>query len=259
MKISNLSGSLLSRYPGVLISVFVFIVSTPAISTAAGQGKILGMAFDGHQVSDLDKSVKFYETIDFHTAYRTGWQVDEAVNKLGGTKGAESRTAAMSIQSSVSDITFTLILREYRGIKRNNWSTLSSSDLLSGHMDLTVQGDCNPYMDRLKAINMLKVPNMNLRGGGEDGGPRRFVFVQDPDGWYIELFAIIPPKPGEAPAGPKVSNSTATMANIDRLGKQPGFNHIGLNVVNPEKALAFYKGFMGGDYAPFTPHHLHVR
>lgn len=253
MKIIKLSAACLSRHTGVFLTVIAFFISIPALTAAAGQGKILGIAFDGHQVSDLDKSVKFYETIDFHTAYRTGWQVDEAVNKLGGTKGAESRTAAMSIQSSVSDITFTLILREYRGIKRNDWSGLSSSDLLSGHMDLTVQGDCNPYMDRLKAVNMLKVPNMNLRGGGEDGGPRRFVFVQDPDGWYVELFAIIPPKPGEAPPGPKVSNSSATMANIDRLGKQPGFNHIGLNVVDPEKALAFYKGFMGGDYAPFTP------
>lgn len=253
MKILKLSASLFSRYPGIFLTVIAIFISMPALTAAAGQGEILGIAFDGHQVSDLDKSVKFYETIDFQTAYRTGWQVDKAVNKLGGTKGAESRTAVMSVQSSVSDIPFTLILREYRGIRRNDWSSLSSSDLLSGHMDLTVQGDCNPYMDRLKAVNMLRVPDMNLRGGGEDGGPRRFVFVQDPDGWYIELFAIIPPKPGEPAPGPKVSNSSATMANIDRLGKHPGFNHIGLNVVDPEKALAFYKGFMGGDYAPLAP------
>ena len=253
MQMFKLSGSCLSRYRGILFTVITFLITIPAMAAATGQGKILGMAFDGHQVSDLDKSVKFFETLDFQTAYRTGWHVDKVANKLGGTKGAESRTAIMSVQSSVSDIPFTIILRQYRGIKRNNWSKLSSSALLSGHMDLTVQGDCNPYMARLKAINMLKVPQMNIRGGGGNGGPRRFVFVQDPDGWFIELFAIIPPKPGEPAPGPKVSNSTATMANIDRLGIHPGFNHIGLNVVNPEKALTFYKGFMGGDYAPLKP------
>ena len=159
----------------------------------------------------------------------------------------------MTIQSSVSDVPFTLILREYRGIERQNWSHLSSSDLLSGHIDLTVQDDCNPWLEKLKAINMLKIPEMNLPGGGATEGPRRFVFVQDHDGWYVEVYAIMPPAPGEPPPGPKVANSTATFENIDRLRKQPGFNHIGLNVVDPVKALAFYDDFLGGDYPPYSP------
>lgn len=228
---------------------------TPKAGAASDGGKVLGIAFDGHQVSNLDESIKFYEALDFHLSGKpTDWKVDKAVNQLGGTKGAESRTAIMTVQSSVSDKPFPLILREYRGIDRKNWSGLSSSDLLSGHMDLTVQDDCTPSMDKLKAINMLRVPPMNLPGGGgAANGPRRFVFVQDPDGWFIELFAIIPPAPGAPPAEPKVSNSTATNANIDRLGKQPGFNHIGLNVVDPKKALAFYQDVLGGDYPPLAP------
>ena len=231
----------------------VVIAQTPA-ETANGPGKVLGIAFQGHQVSNLDQSIIFYEAIDFHLSGEPGdWQVDEAVNRLGGTPGAETRTAIMTIQSSVSDKPFTLILREYRGIERQNWGHLSSSDLLSGHIDITVQDDCNPWLEKLKAIDMLRIPEMNLAGGGSEGGPRRFVFVQDPDGWYIELFAIMPPAPGEPPPGPKVSNSTATFENIDRLGKQPGFNHIGLNVVDPVKALAFYQDVLGGDYPPFTP------
>ncbi len=219
-----------------------------------GAGKVLGMAFDGHQVSNLDNSIRFYEALDFKVDSKTDWKVDKIANALGGTKAAESRTAVMLTQSSVSDKPFPLILREYRGTERKDWSGLSSSDLLSGHMDLTVQGDCNPVMDKLKSMDLLKVPNMNMpAGGGGSSGPRRFVFVQDPDGWYIELFAIIPPAPGAPPPEPKVSNSTATAANIDRLGKQTGFNHIGLNVVDPVKALAFYQGVLGGDYPPLTP------
>ncbi len=160
------------------------LAGTPKARAAGKEAKVLGMAFDGHQVSNLDNSIKFYEALDFHLSGKpTGWAVDKVANRLGGTKGVESRTAIMTIQSSVSDKPFNLILREYRGIDRKNWSGLSSSDLLSGHMDLTVQGDCTPTMDKLKAINMLKQPPMNLPGGGAaPNGPRRFVFVQDPAG-----------------------------------------------------------------------------
>lgn len=252
MKITISPGSLLLVKLFLMVTAVCFTIATPVAASA--QGKVLGLAFVGHHVSDLEKSIKFYETLDFYLQGKpTDWKVDKIVNRLGGTPGAESRTAVMMIQSSVSEIPFKFILREYRGIERNDWSHLSSSDLLSSHIDLTVQDDCNPYMDRLRDIGMLKVPNMNLSGGGEDSGPRRFVFVQDPDGWFVELFAIMPPAPGEPPPGPKVSNSTATFDNIDRLGKQPGFNHYALNIVDPVKAIAFYEGVLGGDYPPYTP------
>ncbi len=267
MKKRNWGRSLLLSNVGVLLATGFLIVaaatvglarSSPRTSdagAASGQGKVLGMAFDGHQVSNLDQSIKFYEVLDFHlTEKPTDWKVDKVANELGGTKGAESRTAIVTTQSSVSDKPFNLILREYRGIDRKDWSNLSSSDLGAGHMDLTVKDDCNPIMDKLKAVSMLRVPQMNLPGGGTaPNGPRRFVFVQDPDGWFIELFAMPTPAPGAPPAEPKVSNSTATQANIDRLGKQTGFNHIGLNVIDPTKALSFYQGVLGGDYPPLTP------
>jgi catechol 2,3-dioxygenase-like lactoylglutathione lyase family enzyme len=219
---------------------------------ASDEGKVLGMAFDGHQVSNLDQSIKFYDVLDFHLLGKaTDWKVDKVANELGGTKGAESRTAIMVTQSSVSDQPFNLILREYKGIDRKDWSNLTSADLGAGHMDLTVMDDCNPVMDKLKAIGLLKVPQMNLPGGGAaPNGPRRFVFVQDPDGWFIELFAKMKPAPGAPPEGPKVSNSSATQQNIERLGMQAGFNHIGLNVIDPAKSLAFYQGVLGGDYPP---------
>ncbi len=226
----------------------------PNAAPASDEGKVLGMAFDGHQVSNLDNSIKFYEVLDFKVSSKTDWKVDKVANALGGTKGAMSRTAVVAMQSSVSDKPFNLILREYKGIDRKDWSKLTSADLGAGHMDLTVMDDCNPTMDKLKAVNLLKVPQMNMPGGAPPpNGPRRFVFVQDPDGWFIELFAKMAPAPGAPPEAPKVSNSTATQANIERLGKQAGFNHIGLNVIDPAKALAFYQGVLGGDYPALDP------
>jgi catechol 2,3-dioxygenase-like lactoylglutathione lyase family enzyme len=267
MKKLKAVNSLLSSNLGIIVAASALTVAMATVGLArssartangapdGGSGNVLGMAFDGHQVSNLDQSIKFYEALDFHLLGKpTDWKVDKVANELGGTKGAESRTAIMTTQSSVSDKTFNLILREYKGIDRKDWSNLSSSDLGAGHMDLTVKDDCNPIMDKLKAMNMLRVPQMNLPGGGAPAnGPRRFVFVQDPDGWFIELFALPTPAPGAPPAPAKVSNSTATQANIDRLGKQTGFNHIGLNVIDPAKALAFYQGVLGGDYPPLTP------
>ncbi len=258
--------SLLSAKIGVIVATGVLAVAmatagiartsagAPNANAAGDSGKVLGMAFDGHQVSNLDNSIKFYEVLDFKVTSKTDWKVDKVANALGGTKGVMSRTAIVVMQSSVSDKPFDLILTEYKGIDRKDWSGLTSADLGAGHLDLTVMDDCNPVMDKLKAINMLKVPQMNLPGGAPPpNGPRRFVFVQDPDGWYVELFAKMAPAPGAPPEGPKVSNSTATQANIERLGKQAGFNHIGLNVIDPAKALAFYQGVLGGDYPALDP------
>jgi len=250
--------SWVSKKLGVIAAAGALTIAAASVGTAltpkaddGGSGKVLGMAFDGHQVSNLDNSIKYYEALGYPLLSKTDWKVDKVANALGGTAGAESRTAIINMPSSVSDKPFPLTLREYRGIERKDWSGLSSSDLLSGHMDVTVKDDCNPVMDKLKSMGLLKVPAMNLPGGGgAQNGPRRFAFVQDPDGWFIELFAMMKPQPGAPPEGPKVSNSTATQQNIDRLGKQEGFNHIGLNVIDPKKALAFYQGVLGGDYPP---------
>jgi catechol 2,3-dioxygenase-like lactoylglutathione lyase family enzyme len=82
-------------------------------------------------------------------------------------------------------------------------------------------------------------------------GFRRYAFIQDPDGLTIEYFSKPIPKPGDPPPAATVSNSSATAQNIDRLGKQAGFNHYAVNVVDPQKARDFYGKVLGGDYPPF--------
>ena len=258
--------SWLTRKLGVIIATcaLAIAVTTVGLSRSSagaanaapdgGNPMVLGMAFDGHQVSNLDNTMKYYEQIDFHVKSKTDWHVDKVLNKLGNTPGAESRQAVMETLSSVSDTPFDITFTEYRGIDRKNWSSLGLGDLLSGHLDLTVMDDCQIDMDKLKAIGMLKEVSMNMPGGGGGAnGPRRFAFVQDPDGWFVEFFAIMKPAPGAPPEGPKVSNSTATMQNIERLGKQIGFNHIGLDVKDMAKAVGFYQGVLGGDYPPLAP------
>lgn len=238
-------------------SLFILIILVTA-SLFFGQASerpsdIMGLAFVGHQVSDLERSIKFFESVDFKVAEAPGkWTVDKEVNKLGNTPGAESRTATMKVQSSVSDVPFTLVLRQYRGIERQDWSKLNSWDLLNSHIDLTVDGSVSALLDKLDGLNMLKMPEVNgLPNPRQQQGFRRFAFIQDPDGLVMEYFGKPVPKPGDPPPAPAVSNSSATPQNIDRLGKQAGFNHYATNVIDPGKARDFYVKVLGGDYPPF--------
>ncbi len=232
-----------------------FTLAVPSIFAQASDrpSDIAGLALVGHQVSDLERSIKFFEAIDFKVVEGPGkWTVDKELNKLGRTPNAETRTAVMKIQSSVSDVPFPLVLRQYRGIERQDWSKLSSWDLLGSHIDLTVDGTISAFLDKLDALNMLKMPEVQgLPNPRQQPGFRRFSFIQDPDGLVIENFGKPTPKPGDPPPAPGVSNSSATPQNIERLGKQAGFNHFAVNVIDPQKARDFYAKVLGGDYPPF--------
>jgi catechol 2,3-dioxygenase-like lactoylglutathione lyase family enzyme len=263
MKRIHTVNSFVGRNIGAMIAVGAAVIAIGSVGMArtharaaspdTGNPLVQGMAFDGHQVSNLDNTIKYYEMLDFHVKSKTDWHVDKTLNKLGNTPGAETRQAVMETLSSVSDKPFDIIFTEYRGIDRKNWSSLGLGDLLSGHLDISVMDDCKIDVDKLKAAGMFKDVPMNMPGAGGANGPLRFAFVQDPDGWFVELFAIMKPAPGAPPEGPKVSNSTATAQNIDRLGKQIGFNHIGLDVKDMAKAVGFYQGVLGGDYPPLAP------
>lgn len=249
-----------SRGLGVAIAAGALVVALAAVrvqKVAADDAntQVLGMAFDGHSVSNLENSIKFYKILDFKVVRKpSGWKVDKNLNKLEGLpEGTQSRTAVLATQSSVSTTPWDLILHQYKGVDQKNWSKLDSGALGAGHMDLTVMDDCNIVMNKLKAAGLLVVPNMGAFTRAPAHGPRPFAFVQDPDGWFIELFAIINPKPGVRVDAGKLSNSSATMRDMNRLGYQTGFNHIGLNVSDAAKERSFYEDVLGGDYPPLNP------
>ena len=235
---------------GVFLFTLLLTVAPPTLF--AQTSDVLGLAFVGHPVADLDRSIKFFEAIDFRVVDGPGaWTVDKELNKLGNTPGAESRTATMQVQSSVSDVPFPLVLRQYRGIERQDWSKLTSWNLLASHIDLTVDGSVSVLLDKLEAQKMLVMPEVNgLPNPRTQPEFRRFAFIQDPDGLVLEYFSKPIPKAGDPPPAPTVSNSSATAGNMDRLGKQAGFNHYAFNIVDPKKAQDFYVKVLGGDYPP---------
>jgi catechol 2,3-dioxygenase-like lactoylglutathione lyase family enzyme len=254
MEHTKTSFSIALKGLSVFIFTLVLALATPLFAQASDRpADVLGMALVGHQVADLERSIKFFEAIDFKVVEGPGkWTVDKELNKLGNTPGAESRTATMRVQSSVSDVPFTLVLRQYRGIERQDWSKLNSWDLLGSHIDMTVDGSVSALLDKLEGLNILKMPEVQgLPNPRQQQGFRRYAFISDPDGLTIEYFGKPIPKPGDPPPAPTVSNSSATAQNIDRFGKQAGFNHYAVNVIDPEKARDFYAKVLGGDYPPF--------
>lgn len=252
--------SWLSRSLGVGVAACAMIAAMASVKVAKvsadhGNPDVVGMVFDSHSVSNLEKSIEFYKILGFTVVKKPGgFKVDKTLNKLEGLPaGTKSRTAVLEVQSSVSETPWRLYLHEYKGVPQKNWSDLDSGALGAGHMDLTVMKDCNIPMDKEKAAGLLKVPQMAMMrfSMGKDG-IRRFAFIQDPDGWFIEMFAMPIPKPGVRPDAGKLSNSTATMADMNRLGYQMGFNHIGLNVSEAKVERSFYDDTLGGDYPPIV-------
>ncbi len=250
--IKTSSSTAFGRLRAVTLGLLLAVATPVLLAQAAPPADMLGLAMVGHQVSDLERSIKFFEAIDFKVAQGpTNWTVDKDLNKLANTPGAETRTAIMKVQSSVSDIPFTLVLRQYRGVERQDWSKANSWDLLSSHIDLTIDGSVSPLLEKLEGMGMLKMPQVQgLPNPRQQPGFRRFAFIQDPDGLVIEYFGKPIPKPGDPAPAPTVSNSKATPQNIDRFGKQSGFNHFATNIIDPAKAQDFYVKVLGGDYPP---------
>ena len=251
--------SFATAFKGLGICVFALslatasLVAQPSATPASSRpSDVVGLTLVGHHVADLERSIKYFEAIDFKVVEAPGkWTVDKELNKLGNTPGAESRTATMRVQSSVSDVPFTLVLRQYRGIDRQDWSKLNSWDLLASHIDMTVEGSVSTLLDKLEGLNMLTMPEIQgLPNPRQQQGFRRYAFITDPDGLTVENFGKPILKPGDPPPAATVSNSSATAQNIDRLGKQTGFNHYAVNVMDPQKARDFYVKVLGGDYPP---------
>jgi catechol 2,3-dioxygenase-like lactoylglutathione lyase family enzyme len=207
------------------------------------RGMVVGMEFDGRMVSDLDKSVAFYKLLGFTEVpgVDKSWRKDEVMDRIHGTKGVESRMAKLQINTNIGDKTpFTLYLREFRGIKRRN-VTGGKTPWEPGatHIDLTVP-DADKMWSDLKAANMLwpRTWDGNLIPlPGQTKGT--IAYITDPDGMDVEIV--------------EQSGPTAAMnGRPARPADLPGFNHVGIVIVDPDKAFGFYGALMG-EQLPATP------
>ncbi len=213
-------------------------LAAPQISfLSPHEGQVVGLEFDGRMVSDLDKSVAFYKLLGFTEVpgLDKSWRNDAVMNRIHGLKdGVQSRMAKLTINTNMGEQKpFTLYLREFKGMKRRNvmgghpaWTPGAT------HIDLTVP-DADEMWSKLKAANMLWSRTWDSKLIAAPGSTKGTIaYITDPDGMDVEISE-------QRPAVPAMGDRPARPADL------PGFNHIGLVILDLEKATAFYGGLLG--------------
>ena len=226
-----------------LISLSMLLV---CIAVAQGtqqtqpSGKVLGLAFQGVSVSNLERSINYYKMLGFTVVGEANpsWIKDEAANRLYKTPGAMSRTAALSLPSSASGKPFLLYLREYRGFDRHSRADFPARDPSSCHFGVLVP-DADSLWAQMKTAGLLRALSWDaklVRMSGQNSGG--IAYVMDPDGFNTEIIGVrLAPAAGKQQSAP------------DR----PSLHHLGLAVLNSAKSMSFYGGMLGAKFPDTLP------
>jgi catechol 2,3-dioxygenase-like lactoylglutathione lyase family enzyme len=210
----------------------------PALGQTAGgesQGRVVGLAFVGRMVADLDQSVAFYQAIGFSEdpAINTAWHKDRGIEHLYGVRGIKTRTARMFIVNEASGQRFVVDLRELKGIKRRNLAGHPAWQPGATHFSLVVP-DAQLLWARLQAGGMLRARSWGAQLIAPPGQTKGTIaYLTDPSGLDIELL-------NQRPAAPR---QPGRMENPDA---RPGVGHAGIVVLDLDKARAFYGDLLGG-------------
>jgi catechol 2,3-dioxygenase-like lactoylglutathione lyase family enzyme len=205
-------------------------------------GKVLGLASDTVQVSNLKKSIDYYQSLGFTLKSEANppWISDEAANRLYRTPGAMFRTVTLTIPSDASGQLFTLYLQEFKNIERSGRVDFPARDPSSPHFGL-LEPEADGLWAKLKAAGTLRALSWDeklVRMQGQTSGG--IAYVRDPDGFNIEIVGIRMPSAGGTP--PRATG--------------PTLHHLGLAVLNSDKSIAFYGGLMGAQFPKAMPEWL---
>lgn len=149
-----------------------------------------------HVVGNLERSLEFYrDVIGLEPATApTDWSPNPAIMRLGDTPGAQSRIATLRVPGSELG----LELIDYKDIERRPVQ-IRFQDPGASNLMLRVR-DLDAIVDRVRGSSgRIWTPS------GEPitlGGTARAVFVQDPDGFFVELLEGMPAQPGAAEPPP---------------------------------------------------------
>jgi catechol 2,3-dioxygenase-like lactoylglutathione lyase family enzyme len=175
------------RYATAFAAAIVWTASSANVfaQAPAAPGDVVGVGGFSHIVANVERSVGFYRDVlglEMPNPPRafdsTPWIID-----MGNTPGAQSRPAILHIPGSKLGVE----LIDYKDIDRKpgrpNFQDPGAASLI-----LTVR-DIDPLMSKLKEAHA----HINSKGGepativGPNGSRGRVVFVQDPDGFFIEI------------------------------------------------------------------------
>jgi predicted enzyme related to lactoylglutathione lyase len=176
--------------------------------------EIAGTGNFSHIVTSLEKSVEFYHDVlglDVATPPGT-FSPNPAIMKLGNTIGAQSRIAVVKVPGAAIG----LELIEYKDIDRKP-AHPRFQDPGTGNFAIQLK-DIATVADRVKKSGAHV---LTLAGSPVDIGVEKGFFVQDPDGFVVELtqFNTPPPAAANAPGNLFGASVEITVADTEQTAK----------------------------------------
>ena len=183
----------------------------------APAGDVIGVGNFAHIVADVERSLGFYRDVLGLTVSNTiPFGPNEAVAKFGHTEGGQSRVAVLKVPGLAMGVE----LIEYKGIERKPQRP-RFVDPGAANLALRVRN-----LDGLFP-KIQKYPGVTvLTAGGKPvtlktpNGVLHAVFVQDPDGFVVEMLDVANP-PADAPPGDVIAGSAfeATVRDSEQTVK----------------------------------------
>ena len=241
MKNMELSPSVLSTVTALifLCTLLLGIAFSNNNPQTPQSGKILGLAFECVQVSNIERSVNYYKALGFTVVGDANppWVKDAAANRLYNTPGAMCRTATLSVDTTGSGKPFILYLREYKNFKRGSRADFPARNPSSSHIGLMVP-DADALWAQLKSAGLLRALSWDaklVRMPGQTSGG--IAYVMDPDGFDIEIIGIRMPARA---AGQKPPDHST-------------LHHLGLSILDYGKSKSFYGGLLSAKFPETLP------
>jgi predicted enzyme related to lactoylglutathione lyase len=202
-------------------------------------------------VADLDRSLVFYrDVIGLQpTAPPRPFSPNPAIMSLGNTPGAQSRFVALSVPGSAIGVE----LIEYKDIERNaahpGFQDPGAANLIVRVLDLDIV---------LERVRMAGTKILTVSGSPATiGNGGRVIFIQDPDGFVVELSqagaarggrggAALPP--GNIVGGGFEATNEDTAKTLDFYERILGFRLTAAPVFNADKVMNDTAGVPGGAF-----------
>jgi len=181
------SANALVRRPWLAAIAWSLAVSLPLTAQApqpAPAGDVIGVGNFAHIVSDLDRSLGFYRDVLGLTVTNTiPFAPNDAVAKFGHTEGGQSRVAVLSVPGLAMGVE----LIEYKDIPRTPQRP-HFVDPGAANMAFRVRNldALFPTIEKYPGVTVLTAGG-KPRTITTPNGVLHAVFVQDPDGFVVEM------------------------------------------------------------------------
>jgi catechol 2,3-dioxygenase-like lactoylglutathione lyase family enzyme len=190
----------------------------------APPGDVIGVGNFAHIVASVDESLKFYHgVLGLEVTVSQGFAPNPAIEKLGHTEGGQSRIAVVKVPG----IALGIELIEYKDIAREPQRP-RFFDPGAANFAMRIR-DLDGLFPKVAAFPGVKI----ITAGGKPvtlktpNGTLHAVFVQDPDGFVVEML--------DAPNAPAGEGHVLSGSAFEAT------------VANSEESVKFYKELFGFD------------